>query len=219
VFRVFMADYSGKLATDLTVPFNPADPVGTPSTPRPANPANLAADPMLTSLAAGLQRLDSASVAYNATLGTVQVFQPTGGVPPYPGLTAVPLGPSFPWHGGNGGIEGAFNAISTVNSPVQEDTRLWRINCATVPATGGLCSTPGQGWQIAYGTSWHFGVEFTGNGPRALGLISYSQSANAASPFFNDQQQRYSEKNMRQIPFSESEIEDALLETMTISDD
>jgi acyl-homoserine-lactone acylase len=221
VFRVFMADYSSKLATDLTVPFNPADPVGTPSTPRPANPANLAADPMLTSLAAGLQRLDSASVAYNATLGTVQVFQPTGGVPPYPGLTAVPLGPSFPWHGGNGGIEGAFNAISTVNSTVQEDTRLWRINCATVSVTGGLCSTPGLGWQIAYGTSWHFGLEFTPDGPRALGLISYSQSANAASPFFNDQQQRYSEKNMRQIPFSEAEINAALLPggTITISDD
>jgi acyl-homoserine-lactone acylase len=151
----------------------------------------------------------------------VQVFQPTGGVPPYPGLTAVPLGPSFPWHGGSGSIEGAFNAISTVNSTVQEDTRLWRINCATVTGTGGLCSTPGLGWQIAYGTSWHFGLEFTPDGPRALGLISYSQSANPASPFFNDQQQRYSEKNMRQIPFSEAEINAALLPggTITISDD
>jgi acyl-homoserine-lactone acylase len=233
VFRVFMADYSSKLATDLTVKFNPADPVGTPSTPTPppqnASPADLAAAPMLTSLAAGLQRLDSASVAYNATLGSVQVFQPTGGVPPYPGLTAVPLGPSFPWHGGNGSIEGAFNAISTVNSSVQEDTRLWRINCSTVATTAGLCcstpspscSTPGFGWQIAYGTSWHFGLEFTDSGPRALGLVSYSQSTNPASPFFNDQQQRYSEKNMRSIPFSESEIEDALLPggTITISDD
>jgi acyl-homoserine-lactone acylase len=174
---------------------------------------------MLTSLAAGLQRLDSASVAYNATLGTVQVFQPTGGVPP--GGTAIPLGPSFPWHGGSGSIEGAFNAISTVNSTVQEDTRLPRINCATVSTTGGLCSTPGLGWQIAYGTSWHFGLEFTDNGPRALGLVSYSQSANSASPFFNDQQQRYSEKNMRQIPFTEAEINAALLPggTITISDD
>ena len=111
--------------------------------------------------------------------------------------------------------------MRAVNSPVQEDTRLWRINCATVATTGGLCSTPGLGWQIAYGTSWHFGVEFTGNGPRALGLISYSQSANPASPFFNDQQQRYSEKNMREIPFSESEIEAALLPggEITITDD
>jgi acyl-homoserine-lactone acylase len=54
-----------------------------------------------------------------------------------------------------------------------------------------------------------------------LGLISYSQSTNPASPFFNDQQQRYSEKNMRQIPFSEAEINAALLPggTITISDD
>jgi acyl-homoserine-lactone acylase len=221
VYRVFIADYATKFATELTVPFNPNDPVGTPSTPRPMDPANLDDDPMLVSLAAGLNRLDSASVPYNATLGTVQVFQPTGGVPPYPGLTAVPLGPSFPWHGGNGSVDGAFNAISTVDSTVQEDTRLWRINCATVTRTGGLCSTPGLGWQIAYGTSWHFGLEFTADGPRALGLVSYSQSANPASPFFNDQQQRYSEKNMRQIPFSEAEIEAALLPggEITITDD
>ena len=219
VFRVFMADYSSKLATDLTVPFNAADPVGTPSTPRPEVDDNLANDPMLTSLAAGLQRLDSASVAYNATLGTVQVFQPTGGVPP--GGTAVTLGPSFPWHGGHGDIEGAFNAVRTANSSVQQDTLLPRINCATVATTGGLCSTPGLGWQIAYGTSWHFGLEFTSDGPRALGLISYSQSTNPASPFFNDQSQRYSEKNMREIPFSESEIEAALLPggEITITDD
>jgi acyl-homoserine-lactone acylase len=216
VYRVFIADYATKFATELTVPFNPNDPVGTPSTPRPMNPDNLANDPMLVSLAVGLNRLDSASVPYDATLGAVQVFQPTGGVPPYPGLTAVPLGPSFPWHGGNGSVDGAFNAISAVRTPslggpVQEDTRLPRISCATVANTGDLCSTPGLGWQIAYGTSWHFGLEFTPDGPRALGLVSYSQSANPASPFFNDQQQRYSEKNMRAIPFSETEIADALL--------
>jgi acyl-homoserine-lactone acylase len=218
---VFIADYATKFATELTVPFNPNDPVGTPSTPRPMDPANLDDDPMLVSLAAGLNRLDSASVPYNATLGSVQVFQPTGGVPPYPGLTAVPLGPSFPWHGGDGETDGAFNAIRPINSTVQEDTRLWRINCATITRTGNLCSTPGLGWQIAYGTSWHFGLEFTADGPRALGLVSYSQSANPASPFFNDQQQRYSEKNMRQIPFSEAEIEAALLPggEITITDD
>ena len=41
--------------------------------------------------------------------------------------------------------------------------------------------------------------------------MSYSQSTNSASPFFNDQMLRYSEKNMRAIPYSESEIAAALL--------
>ena len=68
-----------------------------------------------------------------------------------------------------------------------------------------------RGWIIAYGTSWHFGLEFNDDGPRALGLISYSQSADADSPFFNDQMQRYSEKNMRPILFTESDIAANLL--------
>jgi len=209
VFRVFIADYRSKFATNLTTPFNPADPVGTPSTPAPVVPADIANDPMLTSLAAGLNRLDQAGIAYNATLGSVQVFQPTGGAAP--GGTAVALGASFPWHGGDGTIDGAFNAVRTVSSAVWEDTRIPRINPPTIGSTAGLSSTPGLGWQIAYGTSWHFGLEFTPNGPKALGLVSYSQSTNSASPFFNDQMLRYSQKNMRAIPFSESEIAAALL--------
>jgi acyl-homoserine-lactone acylase len=164
---------------------------------------------MLTSLAAGLNRLDQAGVAYDAPLGSVQMFQPTGGAAP--GGTAVALGPTFPWHGGDGTIDGAFNAVRTVSSAVWEDTRIPRINPPTIGTTAGLSSTPGLGWQIAYGTSWHFGLEFTPNGPKALGLVSYSQSTNSASPHFSDQKLRYSQKNMRAIPFSESEIAAALL--------
>jgi acyl-homoserine-lactone acylase len=209
VFRVFIADYRNKFASHLTTPFNPADPVGTPGDPAPADPANLASDPMLQSLAVGLDRLDSVGIGYAAMLGSVQAFQPSGGAPP--GGTAVTLGPAFPWHGGQGEIDGAFNAVRTVDSPVQQDTRLPRLNPEAIPSTAGLSTTPGEGWPIAYGTSWHFGLEFTDNGPRAFGLLSYSQSSNAASPFFNDQQQRYSDKNMRSIPFTEAEIAASLL--------
>lgn len=209
IFRVFINDYRGKFATDLTVPFNPADPVGTPSTPRPMDPASLANDPMLQSLAAGLQRLDLAAIPYGATLGAVQVFQPSGGAPP--GGTPTTLGPSFPWHGGDGTLDGAFNAVSVVDSNAQQDTVIPRLNPPVIPATGGLSQTPGQGWLIAYGTSWHFGLEFTATGPRALGLVSYSQSTNSDSPFFNDQMQRYSEKNMRPILFTEADIAANLL--------
>jgi len=209
VFRVFIADYRNKFATHLTAPFNPAHPVVTPSTPAPVVPSDLANDPMLVSLASGLNRLDQAGIAYNATLGSVQAFQPTGGAAP--GGTAVAIGPSFPWHGGDGTIDGAFNAVRTVNSTVWEDTRIPRVNPATIANTAGLSAAPGQGWQIAYGTSWHFGLEFTANGPKALGLVSYSQSTNSSSPYFNDQMRRYSEKDMRAIPFSEEEIAAALV--------
>ncbi|NJD30265.1 MAG: penicillin acylase family protein [Gammaproteobacteria bacterium] len=204
VFRVFIADYRNKFGTDLTKPFDPANPVFTPSTPKPADPANLANDPMLTSLAAGLQRLDQAGIAYNARFGTVQVFQASGGVPP--GGTAVSLGASFPWHGGDGTIDGTFNAVRTVDSTVAEDTRIPRYNPATIANTVGLSTKPGEGWLVAYGTSWHFGLEFTATGPRAYGLLSYSESSDGSSPYFNDQQRRYADEDPRPILFSEADI-------------
>ena len=85
-------------------------------------------------------------------------------------------------------------------------------NATTIPNTAGLSAKAGEGWNIAYGTSWHFGLEFTSEGPKALGLVSYSQSANSASPYFSDQMRRYSEKNMRAIPFTEEEIKAALVQ-------
>lgn len=60
---------------------------------------------------------------------------------------------------------------------------------------------------MARGTSWHFGLEYTDNGPEAYGLVSYSQSSDSRSSFFNDQSLRYSEKNYRQIWFNEDDIE------------
>jgi acyl-homoserine-lactone acylase len=215
VFRVFITDYRNKFATDLTKPFDPANPVTTPSTPKPVDPAKLADDPMLTSLAAGLQRLDQGGIAYNARLGSVQVYQASGGAPP--GGTAVLQGASFPWHGGDGTLDGTFNAVRFVDSAVQEDTRIPRINAATISTTAGLSAKPGEGWNIAYGTSWHFGLEFTDAGPRAYGLLSYSQSSNAASPYYNDQQRRFADKDPRQLLFTEQDIAANVLPNGTVT--
>jgi acyl-homoserine-lactone acylase len=209
VFRVFIADYRSKFGTHLTVPFNPADPVGTPGVPAPADPANLADDPMLVSLAAGLERLDLGGIAYDAMLGAVQSYQPSGGAPP--GGVPMDLGVATPWHGGDGTIDGVFNAIGVVNSPVAEDTRLPRVNPPQIPATAGLSATPGEGWRIARGNSWHFGLEFTSSGPRGFGLISYSQSVDPDSPFFNDQARLYADKLPRPLFFTEAEIAANLL--------
>jgi acyl-homoserine-lactone acylase len=94
---------------------------------------------------------------------------------------------------------------------VQEDTRIPRINATTIGSTAGLSTKAGEGWNIAYGTSWHFGLDFTDAGPRAYGLLSYSQSSNAASPYYNDQQRRFADKDPRQLLFTEQEIAANLL--------
>jgi acyl-homoserine-lactone acylase len=219
VFRVFIVDYRSKFGSHLTVPFDPADPVGTPGVPAPLDAGDIANDPMLVSLAAGLDRLDLGGIAYDARLGDVQYFQPSGGVPP--GGTPMDLGPSFPWHGGDGSLDGAFNAIGVVNRDTAEDTLLPRVNPPQIPTTAGLSATPGQGWRMARGTSWHFGLEFTDQGPRGFGLVSYSQSVDPDSPFFNDQNARYSDKNFRPLLFTEAEIAANVLPggEITVSDD
>lgn len=164
---------------------------------------------MLIALADGLEALDSVNIAYDSPLGDVQYYQPTGGVPP--GGTPTTLGNPFPWHGGDGSIDGAFNAIGVVASPVAEDTVFPRIAPSVITNTAGLSDQSGEGWQMARGTSWHFGLEFTEQGPVAYGLTSYSQSSDSDSAHFNDQSLRYSEEDYRQFWFNEADIEANLL--------
>jgi acyl-homoserine-lactone acylase len=211
VYRVFIANYRDAFDADLTVNFDPENPVATPSTPSETN-AGTADDPMLQALAVGLNALDQVNIAYNATLGSVQYYQPSGGALPglaggsLTGGTPTDLGASFPWHGGDGSVDGAFNAIGVVEDNFWEDTRFPRVSPAVLDNTAGLSVNAGEGWRMARGTSWHFGLEFTENGPEAYGLISYSQSSDSSSAYFNDQSEMYSMKDYRPILFKEEDI-------------
>ncbi|TGN39849.1 penicillin acylase family protein [Marinobacter confluentis] len=217
VFRVFIDNYNEVFDEDLTVRFKPSDPVGTPTAPSTVNKGT-ADDVMLQSLAVGLDSLDSVGIAYDAELGDVQYFQPSGGVLPGPaGGSPMVLSPRIPWHGGDGGIDGTFNAIGVVSSAFAEDTVIPRLPVNRIGNTGGLSNVNGinnqrAGWPMERGTSWHFGLEFTDEGPKAFGLVSYSQSTDSMSEFFTDQSVRYSMKDYREFPFTEEEIQANLID-------
>ena len=195
LFRTFIDN-------DLTTEFNPTDPVNTPADPSTNNVGN-AEDPMLQSLAAALEILDNAGIVYDSPLSEVQYYQASGGVPPGSDVNLAETQTArIPWHGGDGNVDGAFNAIGVVDSVFAEDTRIPRVNNAeylggTDPSetgfrfAGGLSPDPNEGWLIARGTSWHFGLEFTDQGPEAYGLVSYSQSSDPESDFFSDQSVQY----------------------------
>lgn len=215
-FRAFIDVYMRSFPNDLQTKFDPRDPVYTPADPS-TDLAGTADDPMLQSLAAGLTVLDEAGIDPAAQLGDVQYFQPTGGVPPGGDPSGVVTQSSeIPWHGGDGNVDGAFNAVGVVDSVFAEDTIIPRENTPEylakdsegneVRVAAGLSANDGEGWKIARGTSWHFGLEFTDNGPEAYGLVSYSQSSDAMSPFFTDQSERYSAKSYRKLLFTETEI-------------
>lgn len=212
IFRVFMANYLDSMAADLTKPFSPADPVGTPAFPDAQN-AGTPSDTMLLALSAGVGALESQGIQPTAALGTLQYYRASGGVVPGSGGTPVFQADEIPWHGGDGNIDGAFNAIGVVKDKVAQDTRFPRIAPETIANTAGLSdgSDGVDGWLMARGTSWHFGLEFTDNGPEAYGLVSYSQSSDAMSPYFKDQSEMYSRKEYRKLPFTEDEIAASLI--------
>ncbi|MDN6320213.1 MAG: penicillin acylase family protein, partial [Marinobacter sp.] len=221
LFRTFVDIYRTSFPDDLTTAFNPADPVNTPADPSIV--ADKANDPMLQSLGAAVVILADAGIALDSKLGEVQYYQPSGGVVPGDNLTdPMPLiSEPIPWHGGDGNVDGAFNAIGVVDSVYAEDTRFPRISTPAYKrnpdepdetrVAAGLSTNKGEGWLIARGTSWHFGLEFTDNGPEAYGLVSYGQSSDSRSKHFSDQSQMYSNKQYRQLFFSEQDIEQNLL--------
>ena len=204
VFRVFIGQFSPAYPAQFSVAFDPASPATTPSTPYPAA-AEPSQDPMLVALAIGLDRLDTAGIDYDTPLGDIQYQQPYAvGLP---GGTASPSGAPIPWHG-NQNFEGGFNIVSVDTAGVEDGTRYPRYAPAgTLPATGGLSASDGEGWLIGYGTSWHFGMNFTDDGPRGYGLVSYSQSDDPSSDHYRDQDERYSAKDYRRLLYSDADID------------
>ena len=100
----------------------------------------------------------------------------------------------IPIHGGSG-TEGVFNVI-TVES-----------------------LEPELGWtSIRHGSSWIMTVEFTPEGPKSQGILSYSQSTNPASPYHSDQTRAYSQKQWDDLLFSEEAVEAAVVSRKTVSE-
>ncbi len=100
----------------------------------------------------------------------------------------------IPIHGG-AGQEGVFNVI-TVES-----------------------LEPELGWtSVRHGSSWIMTVEFTADGPKSQGILTYSQSTDPASPFHSDQTRAYSAKQWDDLLFSEEAVEAAVVSRKTVSE-
>lgn len=190
-YRLFLSHYLPQI--EYVVPFDPADPVATPHTPAPTS-GPLASDPMLVSLARGLSDLDAAGLPYDAPLGDVQAAAAPPDVP------GGPEGPRVAWPGGTGDVDGAFNLVSVAN---RLDPR---SSHAAFLDRSGLQSGPEAGWRIAYGTSWHFGLMFTEDGPEAYGLMSYGQAGPSDSSTL-EQRRSYARQTPRRLLFRRPALE------------
>jgi acyl-homoserine-lactone acylase len=105
-------------------------------------------------------------------------------------------GERIPIHGG-AGPEGVFNVISVQNDSLKPDL----------------------GWtKIRHGASWIMTVEFTDAGPVSQGILTYSESTNAASPHYSDQTRLYSQKGWDDLRFTEAAVEAGTLSRKSISE-
>ncbi len=68
----------------------------------------------------------------------------------------------------------------------------------------------------SWSSSWIQAVEFTASGPRSRGILTYSLSANPASPHYADQTLMFSRKEWLELPFHEIDIEAAAVRSYEV---
>ncbi len=105
-------------------------------------------------------------------------------------------GVRIPIHGG-AGPEGVFNVISVANDSLEAE----------------------KGWtSIRHGASWIYTVEFTDDGPKSQGFLTYSQSTDPTSPHYSDQTELYSKKGWDDLLWKDEAVEAATVSRVTISE-
>lgn len=179
----------------FAVPFDPANPATTPAGLAPLT-GEADDDPILQALASAMGRLMANGIAPNARLADHQYIVKAEGHEP------------IPVTGGNS-YEGVFNMSETA-IPTRSTSRLATVVtgekniCSEV---SGLCSplTTKDGeaaYRINYGSSFVMALMYGDNGPKAEMLLSYSQSHDPASEFFDDQTKKYGQLEWRDMVFS-----------------
>ncbi len=180
------------------VPFDSNLPLSTPSGLQ-ANAKTL------QQLAQAMLNLQTAGIAPDVPLGAAQFVQRTD-------ANGLPSAERLPWSGSHN-LEGGFNVFRPVYNG--DLSLLPRTHYSPVP--GSQISADGKGYSVDYGSSWMMIVEFTDKGPKAKGLMTYSQSIDPRSDHQLDQSRLYSEQpQLVPMPFTNAEIKQHLQSDITI---
>ncbi|MEH6733815.1 MAG: acylase [Shewanella sp.] len=156
----------------------------------------------LVALAHAALNLEAAGFAVDVALGDVQFVEKSL-------ADGSASGVKLPWPGSHN-AEGGFNVFSTSLSG--DDTLIPQHKYSPVmDVVSGNATASGltsEGYQVRYGSSWMMTVSFTDDGPKAKGILTYSESSNVSSPSFSDQSELYSSaKQLRPLLFTEAEIQ------------
>lgn len=205
VWRETMAQFTDAERTAPGPLFAPPfDPLAATATPAQPNPDATA---ILIALGRAVQTIEAAGFSLDSTLGSAQFTERTE--------QRIPL------HGGTDD-DGVTNIVewsslaaalltSTEPAPVRGDP--------IVPDS----PIRGEGYPINFGTSFVMAVAFGGSADEsessgdesessgdvtAWALLTYGETGDRGSPLYDQQMVRFSEKNWRQVAFTETQIAD-----------
>jgi len=160
--------------------FDPARPTVTPSVPAADSTA------LLQAMARAVQTITTAGFAIDTTLGASQFTERSG--------TRIPI------HGGTN-IDGVTNVVTWSARSSSSEPAPRRGEAVAIGS-----SLRSDGYRINYGTSFVMTVDYTGNGVQAWALLVSGQTGDRASPLFDSQTVEFSEKQWRQVAFTDDQI-------------
>ncbi len=106
-------------------------------------------------------------------------------------------GERIPIHGGPG-THGVFNVINPHTDSLEAE----------------------KGWtSIRHGASWIYVVEFTDDGPKSEGILTYSQSTDPTSPHYSDQTELYARKGWDDLLWADEAVEANTVSRMMLRSD
>lgn len=216
IMREFLAEFkvgSHRSLSDtlFAKPFLRTQPATTPSGLALQN-NNANADPILRALATAKARLASAGIPLTAKLGDIQY------VIKAKGHDAIPISGAYSYEGVFNMAEGAIASRSTsVLALTQmgkacEGAGASPLTCLEETAEAGEKAA----YRINYGSSFVMALQFDDKGPQAKMFLSYSQSHDPASEYFEDQTQKYSQLEWRPMLFDSAAIKAAAVEEVLI---
>lgn len=190
IWRELLSQFKPADLTDsgplFAVPFDPANPVDTPSG-LALPPSDEAGDVVLVALARAVQTFELAQLPLDSKLGDLQYADRNG--------VRVPI------HGGNS-VDGVTNVVtwSPLSFPSGE----------TLPAMGTRVtpwsSLTKAGYTVNAGTSFVLAVQFTDSGPIAQSILTYSNTGDRSSPSFVDATEDFSNKRWKTVAFTSDQV-------------
>lgn len=182
--------------------FDPTQPVETPAGLAEAPAGGPGADPVVQNLARAVHVLDSAGIAVDATLGEVQFA--------LRGDERVPI------HGGNA-FDGTTNIVGYGSGASILDPAITERSRVMVAPGSSLAELDGEvGYPINNGTSFLMALAFTDHGPEARTFLTYGNSEDRTSPDHVAATRRFSDKEWREVAFTEEDVDEATVESVTV---